>query len=297
MKKALTMILMMLSISPMMKAQDKLPDTDIWLMEIKTTKDVFSVSDPINITDRPGYDNQPEFLSDGSGILYTSIREDGQADIYEYIINTKATAHITKTSVSEYSPMVVPGVKGFSVVMVEKDSTQRIWEYKFGYTDAHVILPTVDSIGYYCWINKNTMAVFKLTEPPILEIADIKTGHVEPMARNIGRCIQRIPEKNSISFVEKDSLKGWRIMELDLKTSGISSIVNTLPSSEDYVWTPDGVLLMGKDNKLYRFEPNEDTDWEQIWDFSTLGINDFYRMAISPDGSMLAIVSFKNKKP
>jgi hypothetical protein len=97
--------------------------------------------------------------------------------------------------------------------------------------------------------------------------------------------------------VEKDSIKGWKIMELDLRTNGISTIINTLPESEDYVWTPDGVLLMGKSNRLYRFEPGVDTDWEQIADFTSLGIKDFYRLAISRDGGMLAIVTYKNKKP
>src|ERR1017187_10333690 len=280
-------------------AQDKFPDTDIYLMNIRANKEGFTWTDAVNITDRPGYDNQPEFLPDGSGVLYTSIREDNQADIYEYIIFTKATARLTKTTVSEFSPQIIPGGKAYSTVVVEKDSTQRLWRYNFGAKDtaAQVILPKVDSVGYYCWINKYSLAIFKLTEPPILEIADVKTGKVDVMARNIGRCIQRIPDKNAISFVEKDSIKGWKIMELDLRTNGISTIINTLPESEDYVWTPDGVLLMGKSNRLYRFEPGVDTDWEQIADFTSLGIKDFYRLAISRDGGMLAIVTYKNKKP
>lgn len=294
--KKIYLLLFVIQLTVALDAQDKMPDTDIYLLNIKSSKDAFSFSDPINITDRPGYDNQPAFLSDGSGILYTSIHDDGQADIYEYIIATKATAQITRTSVSEYSPMLVPGGKAFTVVMVEKDSTQRLWKYTFGYNDAQILLPNIDSIGYYCWANRNILGLFRLTEPPTLEIADIRTGKHFSVAKNIGRCIQRIPEKNSISFVQKDSGQ-WKIKELDLKTNGVSTIINTLEGSEDYVWTPDGVLLMGKDNKLYRFEPNLDTEWEQIADFSSLKIQGFYRLAISEDGSMLAIVVYKDKKP
>ena len=280
-------------------AQNAMPETDIYLMNIHAGKEGFTASDAVNITNRAGYDNQPEFRADGSGILYTAIHEDGQADIYEYVIATKETVRRTRTAVSEYSPQLVPGGKGYSVVMVEKDSVQRLWEYSFNVKDtvAHVLLPKLDSIGYYCWINKNLVALFKLTEPPVLEIADVRTGHAEVMAKNVGRCIHRIPERNAISFVVKDSVLGWKIMELDLKTNAVSMIVRTLPGSEDYVWTSDGVLLMGKDNKLYRFEPIMDTEWEPIADFTALGIQDFYRLAISPDGSKLAIVAYKDKKP
>ncbi len=297
--KIYLVVLILAAFDALSLAQTKMPDTDIYLMNIRANKDGFTASDAINITDRPGYDNQPEFLPDGSGILYSSIREDGQADIYEYIIFTKATARLTKTAVSEYSPLVIPGSKAYSVVMVEKDSTQRLWKYNFSAKDSQpqVILPKLDSIGYYCWANKNTLALFKLTEPPSLEIADVKTSHADIISKNIGRCIHRIPEKNSISYVEKDSLKGWKIMELDLRTNAVSTITYTLPGSEDYVWTPDGVLLMGKDSRLYRYEPYVDTEWEIIADFSSLGIKDFYRLAISHDGSMLAVVAYKDKKP
>jgi len=299
MRRIYLTLLIIAAFDSMSFAQDKFPDTDIYLMNIRANKDGFTWSDAMNITDRPGYDNQPEFLPDGSGVLYTSIREDGQADIYEYIIYTRGTARLTKTAVSEFSPQIMPGGKGYSAVVVEKDSTQRLWKYNFGAKDssAQVILPKLDSIGYYCWINKNSLALFKLTEPPTLLLADVKTGHYDVLAKNIGRCIQRIPEKNSISFVDKDSVNGWKIMELNLRNNAISTIVNTLKGSEDYVWTPDGVLLMGKENKLYRFEPEIDAEWEQIADFSSLGIKDFYRLAISKDGGMLAIVTYKNKKP
>ncbi len=299
MKRIYLIVLLATTLMNGVSAQTKLPDTDIYLMNIRANKDGFTASDAINITDRVGYDNQPEFLPDGSGVLYTSIHDDGQADIYEYIIFTKATARLTKTATSEYSPQIIPGGKGYSVVMVEKDSVQRLWRYNFSTKDStpQLLLPKVDSIGYYCWENKNTLALLKLTEPPSLEIADLRTGRADVMAKNVGRCIHRIPDKNSISFVDKDSVKGWKIMELDLKTNAISVIVNTLVGSEDYVWTPDGVLLMGKNNKLYRYEPYVDTEWEQIADFTSLGIKDFYRLAISHDGNMLAVVSYKDKKP
>src|SRR5580765_3915779 len=41
-----------------------------------------SVGKPINITNNPGYDNQPFFLPDSSAVLFSSRRDGQQNDIY-----------------------------------------------------------------------------------------------------------------------------------------------------------------------------------------------------------------------
>jgi Tol biopolymer transport system component len=76
-----------------------------------------SVGTPVNVTARPGYDNQPFFLADGRAFLYTSIREDSQADIYRYDLDRKTSVRLTATSESEYSPIPLPRGGGFSVGM------------------------------------------------------------------------------------------------------------------------------------------------------------------------------------
>ncbi|HEV7231166.1 MAG TPA: hypothetical protein VGO45_07555, partial [Bacteroidia bacterium] len=67
---------------PALHAQ--LPDSDIWLFDLNQHDDTFSFSNPVNITNRPGYDNQPVFSSDGKRIYYASYRDDNQSDIYFY---------------------------------------------------------------------------------------------------------------------------------------------------------------------------------------------------------------------
>src|SRR3954452_5210218 len=52
------------------------PATDIYLAELRDVHGRVSVGAPVNVTARPGYDNQPFFLADGRRFLYTSIRED-----------------------------------------------------------------------------------------------------------------------------------------------------------------------------------------------------------------------------
>src|SRR5437016_12697533 len=75
-----------------------IPSTDIYLYRLSRGLIPFR-SRLVNITNRPGYDNQPAF--DGSAILYTSIRG-GQADIWRFE-NGKST-QVTATPESEYRP-------------------------------------------------------------------------------------------------------------------------------------------------------------------------------------------------
>src|SRR3989304_1572957 len=112
------------------EALAQLPDTDIWLLDIKDSAEQISFHHPVNITNRKGYDNQPVFSPNGKYILYSSQPDSGCAtDIYKYDLKTKTITQFTKTQTSEYSPTFMPDGKNISVVMVEKDSVQRLWKF------------------------------------------------------------------------------------------------------------------------------------------------------------------------
>ena len=55
-----------------------------------------SIGTPVNITHRPGYDNQPSFTPDSRAILFTSTHEDAQSDIYRYDIASKQITRVTQ---------------------------------------------------------------------------------------------------------------------------------------------------------------------------------------------------------
>ena len=82
------------------------PSTDIFLAPIRMQNDKPTVGRPSNITHRAGYDNQPSFTADSRSLLFTSGREDAQADIDRYDLRTRATSRITSTTESEYSATV-----------------------------------------------------------------------------------------------------------------------------------------------------------------------------------------------
>ena len=82
------------------------PATDIYLIALTWRDGRVRLGDgpAANITNWTGYDNQPFFLPDGRSLLYTSIREDGQADIYRYDLGSGLSVRLTATPESEYSP-------------------------------------------------------------------------------------------------------------------------------------------------------------------------------------------------
>jgi hypothetical protein len=76
-----------------------------------------------------------------------------------------------------------------------------------------------------------------------------------------------------------------------LKSRIISTLVKTLPGSEDYAWTPQGILLMGKDAKLFQCDPKKNGAWQEIADFTSAGLKSITRLAVSPKGERLAVVA------
>ena len=66
--------------------------------------------------------------------------------------------------------------------------------------------------------------------------------------------------------------------------------MGTLPEAEDMCWLPDGTILMGKDDILYTFKKGKDVDWNEVASLEEFGIKNITRLAISPDGTKLAVV-------
>ena len=255
-----------------------------------------SVGVPLNITVRAGYDNQPSFTPDGRSVLFTSTRSDAQADIYRYDIGSRATARVTATPESEYSATVMPDGRRISVIRVEADSTQRLWSFQSDGTDPQVILREIKPVGYHAWANDSVLALFVLGSPATLQVANARTGAARTLTSGIGRSIHRIPGTGAISFVEKQSDSVWVIRRLDPSNDSITTLVRTLPRTEDYAWAPDGSILMAQGNRLFRWKTKPGstgaaTEWAQIAAFVQPELQRLSRIAVSPRGDWIALVA------
>jgi hypothetical protein len=285
-----------LSLAPLLlaappAAAQQPPGTDIFLVDLVVRGGGIQLGTPLNITDREGYDNQPAFTADGRSVLYTSIREDGQADIYRYDIVRRETARLTRTAESEYSPTVAPDLRGITVVRVEPDSTQRLWRFGVEGGEPELLLPGVRPVGYHAWADEHTVALFVLGSPATLRLADLRTGEAEAVAEDIGRSLHRIPGRRAISFLRRTPEGERWIEELDIASREVRRLVRPLEAGEDYAWMPDGRLLMGQGAKLFLWDPAAGSDWREIADLSAAGIGGITRLAVSPLGDRLALVA------
>ena len=293
--KALSLLfLSIITISVQAQEIKKYKGTDIFLFDLNL-KSSQILTNGKNITERDGYDNQPSFSPDGKSVLYTSIL-DKQADIYEYVLSSGQRKQITSTpDVSEYSPTFIPNTNNFSVVMVEKDGVQRLWQYsrdgKFELT-VKEILP----VGYYVWKDENTLAMFVLGEHNTLHILNKATRKHTIVKADIGRSLQRIPDRNEISFVDKKNENSWMIKSLAMDSFKETEIVKTIKGSEDYIWTPDGKIIMGSNSKLFIYDPLKKREWQEIADLKDYGVNKILRLAINSSGDKIAIVNDNPEK-
>jgi WD40-like Beta Propeller Repeat len=277
-------------VAPVVGAQAP-PATDIFLAPISISAEGRPViGKPINVTNRPGYDNQPAFTLDSKGMLFTSIHDDGQADIYRYDIGAKTVARVTSTPESEYSATIMPGGQRFSVIRVERDSSQRLWSFAFDGSDPQLVVPSVKPVGYHAWIDPDNLALFVLGNPNALVHYDLRSGHADTLARNIGRSLAPTIGGGGFSFTAHDSTGAVRLKTMSWPYQTISDLVALPRGSEDIVWLARDLVLSSDGTKLVSWKAGT-KEWQDAVDLAPAGLTRISRLAVSLDGKWLAIVA------
>jgi Tol biopolymer transport system component len=246
------------------------------------------ITEAENVTNRPGYDNQPFFLPDGSAFWYTVIDDAGQADIWRYDLETRTASQVTRTTPeSEYSATPLPD-GGFSAVRVEADSAQRLWRFDADGTNPTVLFDSIAPVGYHAWADPSRVVLYVLGEPPVLESARLGQGATGTAASDIGRGMAPIPGTADVSFVQRRSDGGTEIRRLRVGTGRSELIAEGVEGGDFHAWTPAGTLLQAHEARIFAWRP-DGSGWTEIADLAELGIR-VSRMAVSPDGARIALV-------
>ncbi len=282
------------ALSARLLAQSAPPSTDVYLVPLDASAAALHAGAPVNLTARPGYDNQPSFSPDGRTIYYTSIRDDAQADVWRYDLRTRVASRVTTTPESEYSPTVMPDGKRLSVVRVEADSTQRLWSFTLAGGDPRLVLTALKPVGYHLWLDDHMLALFVLGQPNSLQIADTRTGAARVVAHDIGRSLVRVPGRHAFSYLQHADSAWWlTIVDLD-RAPGDSSAaerIARMPAGADYVaWLADGRVITGAGSALLVLD-RASGSWRAFADLGGAGLEQVSRLAVSPDGRALAVVA------
>jgi hypothetical protein len=263
------------------------PGTEIFVFDITTKKSCVVLANPQNITNRPGYDNQPFFHPDKTLIYYTSADTSGRTDLVEYDFKLKTSRNFTKTPEREYSPTVTPDKKFISCIIQRDNGAQDLGKYPIDGGEPTVLINTL-TVGYHAWITQQSLLLFVLGDTFTIRQYDLSSSKDVIVAKNIGRSLHKIPKSEAMSFVHKISDKEWIIKKINPNRS-IESIVATLPGREDLTWTPDGKIIMSDGKKLFYYQPGKTTEWRQIeMPLQPAGV--ITRLAVNKTGTKLTMV-------
>lgn len=268
--------------------KSQVPNTDVWLFKFETTKQKETVlADPLNVSNREGYDNQPSFSPDGKNLYYVMMKDDGQTDIYCYDLKSKINKPITHSKESEYSPSILPGGKKMGTVMVEKDSVQRIHllNPELGFDDAKI---DIDSIGYYTFMNADTLIYYKLTQPHSLRYYSQSQKEDKWLCNNPIRTFKSV-NRHCLIYGMKDSVS-VTFYKYDFLLRKATRYAIYPSTSEDIFWDDKLGLLKSEGTQILRYD-EEKREWLLLYELSSFGIKKITRFCIHPAHKYLSVVN------
>ncbi|MCX6312887.1 MAG: hypothetical protein NT084_14785 [Bacteroidetes bacterium] len=279
-------------------ANAQLPNSDVWLFSYSVKSGNYSFADGKNISNKTGYDNQPFFSKDGMQLLFTSEQDSGQTDIFQYDLKNGKSHRIIHTSVSEYSPEYFSGNRFISDVVVEKDSTQRLWQYDsmddYDHFETKILLPNVKNVAYSRWFNDSIVFLCILPEPMNLFVANINTQVISKCAMHVDRSMAIYHQKNRDLFLysQMKADSSYVIQALSNTGAPVSEFgsIPFVKGSMDFSIDKKGNIFMASGTKLFIWTVGKSKEWKEIEDFASQGLHKITRLTISPDGKHIALV-------
>lgn len=290
-------LLLLVSTSLPTNAQDKpkleLPECDIFLFDLTSEDGKLAVTNPRNITQRPGYDNQPWFTPQSKSILFTADRVANRTDVYEYVIASGETKTVTDSPDQEYSPQISSDNETLSFVTDGATANQSVWFQKRGEKKPQWLLSSMgerEPVGYYSWNHKTDNVLFWSRYGFCMRLVHRGTGKAHYICGNaVPSSPYIIPGTNNFSFVHRQGNGTVWIKELNPENRAIRPLVQLPGANANYGWTPDGKLLNIDGSDLKTASPKEG-EWEVVADLTKFKIEKATRVAVSPNGKLLAIV-------
>jgi len=274
--------------------QAPLPDNEIHLFELNHDQDGYSLTAGKNISNSPGYDNQPFFTPDNT-ILFASIRDGKQTDIYEYILKTGKTRQITDTEFMEYSPKTSANNDILTFVRDGENPDQSVWKMDRKSGEYSWAINSKEPVGYYHINHKTGDVLFWSRYGWSVQYLNLKRDEGRfVMGNAIPSTPKLIPGSNKFSFVHRQTNSEVWIKSFNPEDFSVTPLAPVYGVNHDYAWAPNGDILRAEENILLVWRAGqENSGWETVQDLTSLFKGKVSRLAISPDGKKIALVENK----
>ncbi len=285
---------LLLVLFTIISANAQLPTTNIYTLDMRSNEQKVLLNNVTLITNfnRDGYNNQPYFLNNEELLITSSYDARGLTDIWHLKLDEQKLTRITKTEESEYSPTAMANGLDFSVVRQELDDNQQVpqvlWSYPMDRSTAgSQVIEGLENIGYHAWVTPERVVFFLVDEPSELLLYDTKRKTSTHIAYDVGRCI-KVDKTGHIYYVQITS-EGQTIRSYDIYLGRSKRVADTIEGQVDFDLLPNGHLIAADGAKLKTFIPFLSSDWSDLMDLSSTGINKISR--ITSSRGKLAIVT------
>lgn len=262
-------------------------DTEVYLADLLAGDAGLSLSAFVNVSDNPGYDNQPAFLDDAS-LLYSRTRA-GQTDIALYSLRDGTTTWVSNTpGGSEYSPLKIPGEAAVSAIRLDTSGLQRLYRYPLPGGEPSLVAEDL-KIGYQLWYDAGLLICTVLVEDRMdLVFVYPGEGTQQTIHRDVGRSLQRIPGTGRFSFTAREG-DLLLLKSMDPHARDLGSVIALPEGVQDVCWVSDSLLLCGQGDAVLHYRAGGAEGWEPLGSFPGKGVK-ISRMAYEPEHGRLALV-------
>lgn len=264
-------------------------ESEIYLVDIDFVEEGFIFKNVRNISNNPGYDNQPNFKGDDL-LLYARNNKE-QTDIAQFnLIDNSWKWQNEVTKGGEYSPQPVPNSSDIAAVRLDPDGKQRLYRYSLDGTAAEMI-PDLE-VAYFTFYDAQALVASILSDDHLdLIIHHFDDSTTQTLLKKTGRSIHVIPNSRAVSYPAINEEGNLDIYQLDMNSLE-SYFICQLPNGiQDYTWWDDYKILSGSGDKLFLYDLYGKGDWLEIADFSEYDLQNITRLTISPDQKHLAFVA------
>jgi len=166
-------------------------------------------------------------------------------------------------------------------------------------------LTETSDAGYFTRFDDKTWALFMNDKQRRIVIYDAKTKALDTMSLGAMTAPFRVPGKRAVTFVAVEpfpapegeaaktaSPRKIYLRRLDLDTRQVTTLAEIpFATSGSHVWTSRGTLLMASGHTIYEWNPAHPEDWRKAIEIYHPELQGLTRIAISPRGDRIALVS------